>query len=151
MLRHVDHKHIVKLFTQFQSPDSAETWSIYEHTGESLAERLQRGPLSVPEARKVASELASALGYLHQKGVVHRALCPENVVFDECHSAKLRGFANAVPQSRSELLAPLAQSNLPAAFVAPELSSGKKHCGKQVCTLFALVLVSLGPWTVKKV
>jgi eukaryotic-like serine/threonine-protein kinase len=47
--------------------------------GESLAERLHRGPLSWAETQSIARQVGSALRAAHQAGVVHRDLKPENV------------------------------------------------------------------------
>ena len=50
--------------------------------GETLAARIDRGPLTVPEARRLADTLLDILGYLHGQAppVLHRDLKPANVV-----------------------------------------------------------------------
>jgi len=50
-------------------------------SGESLYERLQRERrLPVPEALAVARDVATALGYAHERGVLHRDVKPENIL-----------------------------------------------------------------------
>ena len=49
--------------------------------GESLRERLEReGPLPVDEALAIAAEVADALDYAHEQGVVHRDIKPGNIL-----------------------------------------------------------------------
>src|SRR6185436_17194978 len=68
---------------------------VMEHLeGETLAKRLERGPLPVPEALKVASEIADALDKAHRQGMVHRDLKPGNVMLTKT-GAKLLDFGLA--------------------------------------------------------
>ena len=63
--------------------------------GESLAERLRRGPLAVDEARAVAEQLCHALGSAHAQGVVHCDVKPGNVLLTEDGSVKVGDFGIA--------------------------------------------------------
>src|ERR1700681_2650692 len=47
--------------------------------GETLAERIKRGPIPVDEALPIAKQIADALETAHEKGIIHRDLKPANV------------------------------------------------------------------------
>ena len=48
--------------------------------GETLAERLARGPLPLEQALRIGAEIADALDKAHRQGIVHRDLKPGNVM-----------------------------------------------------------------------
>ena len=62
--------------------------------GQTLTTRLQRGPLPVPEAIRIASDVASALESAHRQGIVHRDLKPGNIMLTKT-GAKLLDFGLA--------------------------------------------------------
>jgi Tol biopolymer transport system component len=64
--------------------------------GETLAERLTRGPLPLEQALKTAIEVADALDKAHRAGIVHRDLKPGNIMLTKA-GAKLMDFGLAKP------------------------------------------------------
>lgn len=63
--------------------------------GETLRERLRRGPLSVPEALNVAIQVTEALAAAHSAGIVHRDIKPENIMLRPDSYVKVLDFGLA--------------------------------------------------------
>ncbi len=73
------HPHIVQVL-DFHTLPTGEPYIVLELLrGETLAQRLQRGPLPLDEALTIARQVGSALQAAHRAGVVHRDLKPDNV------------------------------------------------------------------------
>ena len=63
--------------------------------GETLAERIARGPLPLEQALAVARQIAEALEAAHEKGIVHRDLKPANVKITPDEKVKVLDFGLA--------------------------------------------------------
>jgi serine/threonine protein kinase/tetratricopeptide (TPR) repeat protein len=64
-------------------------------TGETLAERIRRGPIAAEEALRIAQEIARALAAAHEQGIIHRDLKPANVKIRPDGTVKLLDFGIA--------------------------------------------------------
>ena len=92
----LSHPHIVPLH------DSGEAGGFLYYVmpfveGESLRDRLRKGPLPVEAAVRLAGEVAGALAYAHAQGIVHRDIKPENILIQSGHAVVTDfGIARAV-------------------------------------------------------
>lgn len=75
----ISHDNIVEI-TDFVDGDDGTSFIVMEYLqGQSLGELLQRGPVGIVRAVRIAKQIASALGAVHAVGIVHRDLKPDNV------------------------------------------------------------------------
>ena len=65
--------------------------------GQTLAERLQKGPLPLDQVLKIGTEIAQALEKAHQQRIIHRDLKPANIMLTKA-GAKLMDFGLAKPK-----------------------------------------------------
>src|SRR5215467_2170407 len=63
--------------------------------GMTLAERIAQGPIPVEEALPIARQIADALEYAHDRGVIHRDLKPANIKITPDGRAKVLDFGLA--------------------------------------------------------
>ncbi|MBX3083790.1 MAG: protein kinase [Anaerolineae bacterium] len=90
----LDHPHIVKLFDYGKERDFAYL-VMQLMTGGSLQELVQREKLSFDRIIRMTDQIADALDYAHELGVVHRDLKPANILLDARGNALLTDFGIA--------------------------------------------------------
>jgi serine/threonine protein kinase len=89
----LNHPHICHLY-DVGSQDGTDFLVMELLEGESLAQRLQRGPVPLKQSLEVGAQIAEALEKAHKSGIVHRDLKPGNVMLTKS-GAKLLDFGLA--------------------------------------------------------
>jgi Tol biopolymer transport system component len=89
----LNHPHICALY-DVGAQDGIRFLVMELIEGESLADRIARGPLPVPEALAYGTQVADALSRAHRQGIVHRDLKPANIMLTRA-GAKLLDFGLA--------------------------------------------------------
>ena len=94
LLARVSDPGIVQIFDVGQARDGL--YYVAEFVdGESLATRLERGPLAAGEACEIAEQLCRALASAHAQAIVHRDIKPANVLISNKGQVKLGDFGVA--------------------------------------------------------
>jgi len=95
----LNHPHICTLHDVGQ--EGALDYLVMEYLeGETLAERLKRGPLPLDQTLRIGTEVADALDRAHRTGIVHRDLKPGNIMLTK-DGAKVLDFGLAKMRAHS--------------------------------------------------
>lgn len=96
----------------------------------TLKDRLEKDPPDAEESLQWLRRLLDALGYLHERGVIHRDLKPDNIMFNEAGNPVIIDFGAAL--NRPEQTTSTTQGSFSRGYAAPEQITGKG---------------AVGPWT----
>ena len=124
----LDHPHIGTIYevSEFEGQPFI-AMAYYE--GETLAKRLERGPLTIGEAARIVSQVADALSAAHAAGIVHRDLKPSNLILTTSGQVKVLDFGIAILAStEGETMARLTGVGSTvgtAAYMSPEQAAGE--------------------------
>ena len=142
----LDHPHILTLIDSGES-DGFVWYALPYVRGESLRVRLTREKqLSVEEAVRIATQVASALDFAHRQGVVHRDIKPENILLHEGVAVVADfGIALAASEAGGDRLTLSGLSLGTPQYMSPEQATGSKDIDARsdVYSLGAMVYESL--------
>lgn len=124
--------------------------------GQTLAERVARGPMPIDEALPIARQIAEAVESAHDKGIIHRDLKPANVKITPEGTVKVLDFGLAKaadntaisgdPSTSPTLTAPTTQAGMimgTAAYMAPEQARGQAVDRRADIWAFGVVLFEM--------
>jgi serine/threonine protein kinase len=134
MLASLNHPHIAGIYGLEESGE--RKFLVMELVeGETLAERIKRGPIPVEESLQIAMQICEALEAAHEKGIIHRDLKPANIKITPQGNVKVLDFGLARVigvESAHQSNAPTKMTaSIPgsllgtAAYMAPEQARGE--------------------------
>ncbi len=138
LLASLNHPNIAAIHS-FEHSDDIHFLVLELVPGETLAERVAKGPVPVEEALEICRQIAEGVEAAHEKGVIHRDLKPANVKVTPEGKVKILDFGLA--KAFEEEVSPADSSQSPtlteemtraggilgtAAYMSPEQARGKK-------------------------
>lgn len=91
----VDHPHVVHIYEVEERSDGLIYLVMQNVEGKTVRKLLMEGALDTGRSIELASEVAEALAAMHQKGIVHRDIKPDNIMVDASGHARVLDFGLA--------------------------------------------------------
>ncbi len=140
VLAALNHPHIAQIYGLEESGDTrALVMELVD--GETLADRIARGPIAIDEALPIARQIAEAVEAAHEQGIIHRDLKPANIKVRPDGTVKVLDFglakalepagvtgtdATASPTITSPAMTRMGVILGTAAYMSPEQAKGRQ-------------------------
>ncbi len=123
------HPAIVSLYETGQTEDGVWFLVCEFIDGPTLEKKVQdqAGSLAPLEAAAIAGELAAALHYAHEHGVIHRDIKPSNIILDQKGRAHLMDFGLAKRDTGDQTMTSDGRVLGTPAYMSPEQAAGESH------------------------
>jgi serine/threonine-protein kinase len=134
----LDHPNVVRAFDADRA--NRVLYLVMEYIqGESLGERLKRGPIPAPEMIDYAAQAALGLAHAHAQGMVHRDIKPSNMLVDQDRKVKILDLGLGVLTEADEGATFATADGIAVGtvdYMSPEQALGKEVDGRS--DLFSL-------------
>ena len=118
----LDHPHVATIFEVGEADGNRLFISMGYYEGETLAHRIERGPIGVAESSSIVRQVLLGLEAAHEKRIVHRDIKPANLIITPGGRVKIVDFGIAKVAGRDQA----SQGRImgTAAYMSPEQSQG---------------------------
>jgi serine/threonine protein kinase/tetratricopeptide (TPR) repeat protein len=138
----LDHVNICTIHEIGETPDGEIFIAMARYKGESLKDKLERGPLAPVDVIAVAGQVAEGLAKAHGQGIVHRDIKPGNIFVTDDGTVKILDFGLAKLAGRPGLTAPGTTMGT-AGYMSPEQVRGEEVDARSDVWSLAVVLYEM--------
>lgn len=122
MIASLEHPAIVPVY-DMGDIDGQPYFVMRFMTGGSLSDMIERGSIPIADTAKIIERIAQGLAYAHRKGVIHRDLKPDNILFDDDGEPFISDFGVAKISESASNLTGSGVIGTPA-YMSPEQAQG---------------------------
>jgi eukaryotic-like serine/threonine-protein kinase len=138
----LQHRHICTIHEIDETDDGRTFICMDYYEGETLNERLARGPLMVDEAMEITLQMARGLSAAHERGIVHRDIKPANVMLTKQGEAKILDFGLAKLAGQTKVTKSGSTVGT-VAYMSPEQATGAEADARSDIFSLGVVLYEL--------
>ena len=125
----LDHPHICTVFDIDETPEGQLFIAMAFCPGDTLKEKILRGPMPIDEAIGIAIQIGEALGAAHAGGTIHRDIKPANILITDRDQVKVVDFGLAKLAGEATVTRQGSVIGTPA-YMSPEQATGEETDGR---------------------
>jgi len=137
----LDHTNICAIYEVGETEEGQLFIAMAHYEGETLHQKIARGPVGVDEALRLTAQAANGLAAAHGRGIVHRDIKPANLMVTEDGTVKILDFGLAKTAE-----AGLTESGMrlgTPAYMSPEQTRGEEIDGRSDLWSLGIVLYEM--------
>jgi serine/threonine protein kinase len=138
----LDHPNICSIYEINETDDEQLFIAMACYEGESLKEKITKGPLSLEEALDIAAQIAQGLEKAHSKKIVHRDIKPANILITEDGVVKIVDFGLAKLAGQTKLTKTGSTLGT-VAYMSPEQAQGTEVDERTDIWAFGVILYEM--------
>ena len=142
----LDHPNICTIFEINETPDGQLYLVMAHYDGETLKERIARGPLGFDDALDTAIQVGQGLAEAHGAGIVHRDIKPANLIVTTDGTVKILDFGLAKLMGFESITGSAAILGT-VAYMSPEQAQGRDVDGRTDIWVVSTYFVGASPIT----
>ncbi len=137
------HPNIVAVYDVGTTEEQAPYYSMQYLPGGDFMTRAQQ-EMSEPDLTETLASIARAVGYIHQRGLVHRAIMPQNVLYDPYNTPVLIDFGVAPTPTQESFVTNTGFAVDVGRYMSPEQArGGEQDARSDIYSLGALTFLGL--------